>query len=229
MALEKDDPELYWFSPEERGVLPLESFNVPRGLKRAMKERPYTVTVDTDFEAVIRGCAEWAANARIPGSTRPSSRFTARCSRRAMRIRSRVWANPSPRRGEDRRGASSGAEFRSSPHPDPPPAGERILVGGPVRRFAGGGVLRREHVLPRARCQQDRAGGAGRYPARGGLFAARYAICQRPPETVRRRRGEEEGLYDEVGEGPQRVAQPVEPLLDGLGCAGARLPRRAPA
>ncbi len=32
--------------------------------------------------------------------------------------------SPSPLRGEDRRGASSGAEFRSSPHPDPPPAGE---------------------------------------------------------------------------------------------------------
>ncbi len=56
MALEKDDPELYWFSPEERGVLPLATFNIPRGLKRAMKTRPYTITVDTDFEGVIRAC-----------------------------------------------------------------------------------------------------------------------------------------------------------------------------
>ncbi len=56
MALNKDDPELYWFSPEERGVLPLETFNIPRGLKRSMKHRDYTITVDTAFEAVIRAC-----------------------------------------------------------------------------------------------------------------------------------------------------------------------------
>lgn len=56
MALAKDDPELYWFSPEERGVLPLERFNIPRGLARAMKKHPYTITVDTAFEAVIRAC-----------------------------------------------------------------------------------------------------------------------------------------------------------------------------
>ncbi len=56
MALNKDDPELYWFSPEERGVLPLETFNIPRGLARAMKKHSYTLTVDTAFEQVIRAC-----------------------------------------------------------------------------------------------------------------------------------------------------------------------------
>jgi leucyl/phenylalanyl-tRNA---protein transferase len=56
MAMEKDDPELYWFCPEERGVLPIEGFNLPRGLKRAMKSHPFTLTVDRDFDAVIRAC-----------------------------------------------------------------------------------------------------------------------------------------------------------------------------
>lgn len=56
MALDKDDPELYWFAPEERGVLPIEKFNIPRGLRRAMKDHPYKVTIDRDFEAVIRAC-----------------------------------------------------------------------------------------------------------------------------------------------------------------------------
>ncbi|MES2984439.1 MAG: leucyl/phenylalanyl-tRNA--protein transferase [Pseudomonadota bacterium] len=56
MALEKDDPELYWFCPEERGVLPIAGFNIPRGLQRSMKKHTYTVTVDTQFEAVIRAC-----------------------------------------------------------------------------------------------------------------------------------------------------------------------------
>jgi len=57
MAMEADDPELYWFSPDERGVIPLGQFNIPRGLKRAMKKHAYTVTVDRAFEAVMRGCA----------------------------------------------------------------------------------------------------------------------------------------------------------------------------
>lgn len=56
MALNRDDPELYWFSPEERGVLPLDTFNIPRGLARAMKKHDYTITVDTAFEEVIRAC-----------------------------------------------------------------------------------------------------------------------------------------------------------------------------
>lgn len=56
MALNKDDPELYWFSPEERGVLPLDTFNIPRGLARAMKKHDYIITVDTAFGEVIRAC-----------------------------------------------------------------------------------------------------------------------------------------------------------------------------
>lgn len=56
MALDKDDPELYWFAPEERGVLPIKEFNIPRGLARAMRKYDYSVTVDKDFDAVIRAC-----------------------------------------------------------------------------------------------------------------------------------------------------------------------------
>lgn len=56
MALDKDDPELYWFTPEERGVLPIEKFNIPRGLRRAMKDNPYTITINRDFDGVIRAC-----------------------------------------------------------------------------------------------------------------------------------------------------------------------------
>ena len=57
MAMAADDSELYWFSPDERGVMPIADFHIPRGLKRAMKKHDYTVTVDRCFDAVIRGCA----------------------------------------------------------------------------------------------------------------------------------------------------------------------------
>ena len=56
MAMSKDDPELYWFSPEERGVLPLETFHVPHGLKKVLKEGRFRLTVDAAFEEVIRAC-----------------------------------------------------------------------------------------------------------------------------------------------------------------------------
>jgi leucyl/phenylalanyl-tRNA--protein transferase len=56
MALDQNDPELYWFSPEQRGVLPIEAFNIPRGLKRVMKTHNFTLKVDTAFEEVIRAC-----------------------------------------------------------------------------------------------------------------------------------------------------------------------------
>lgn len=63
MAKNADDPEIYWFHPEERGVLPLQDFNVPRGLKRVMKEHDFTLTVDTAFRKVMEACAE-VTNAR---------------------------------------------------------------------------------------------------------------------------------------------------------------------
>ena len=57
MALAADDPELYWFSPEERGVLPLgDGFHIPTSLAKFMKTQPYRITVDTAFEQVIRAC-----------------------------------------------------------------------------------------------------------------------------------------------------------------------------
>lgn len=57
MALDKDDPELYWFSPEERGVMPIADFHIPRGLKRVLKDHAFTITVDKDFDGVIRACS----------------------------------------------------------------------------------------------------------------------------------------------------------------------------
>lgn len=56
MALTRDDPELFWFAPEERGVIPLDRFKIPRGLKRALPQLNYTLTINQDFDAVIRAC-----------------------------------------------------------------------------------------------------------------------------------------------------------------------------
>lgn len=57
MAESADDPQLYWIEPQSRGLLPLDAVNVPRRLARTIRQAPYEVTIDIDFEGVIAGCA----------------------------------------------------------------------------------------------------------------------------------------------------------------------------
>jgi leucyl/phenylalanyl-tRNA---protein transferase len=53
-----EDPDLFWVDPERRGILPLEAFHVPRRLKKTVRRGAFEIRSDTDFEAVMRGCAE---------------------------------------------------------------------------------------------------------------------------------------------------------------------------
>ena len=57
MAESADDPALYWIEPQQRGVLPLDTFTIPRRLLRTVRTTALTVTIDTDYEGVIAGCA----------------------------------------------------------------------------------------------------------------------------------------------------------------------------
>jgi leucyl/phenylalanyl-tRNA--protein transferase len=56
MALE--DGEIGWFSPDPRGVIPLETFRVGRRLARVIRQARFEVAVDRDFPGVMRACAE---------------------------------------------------------------------------------------------------------------------------------------------------------------------------
>lgn len=47
-----------WWCPDPRAVLPLDALHVPRRLERTMRSAAWDVSVDTDFEAVIRACDE---------------------------------------------------------------------------------------------------------------------------------------------------------------------------
>lgn len=58
MAKARDDDEVYWVQPKERGVIPLNAFHVPRSLRKTLKKKNYDVKIDTAFTAVIDGCAE---------------------------------------------------------------------------------------------------------------------------------------------------------------------------
>src|ERR1700704_3233399 len=57
MAENADDPALYWFEPEKRGIIPLDAFHIPSRLARTVRNTPYIVTCDRDFDAVIEACA----------------------------------------------------------------------------------------------------------------------------------------------------------------------------
>ena len=57
MAERRDDPTLYWISPEKRGVIPLDAFHVPRRLRRTIKSAGFEITADRAFGQVMRACA----------------------------------------------------------------------------------------------------------------------------------------------------------------------------
>lgn len=58
MAEHRDSTELRWFYPQKRGILPLDAFHVPASLAKLCRKKPFTITTDTAFEAVIRACAD---------------------------------------------------------------------------------------------------------------------------------------------------------------------------
>ena len=66
MAERRNDPLLYWVSPEKRGIVPLDAFHVPRRLARTVRAGPFTVTSDRAFADVMTACA-------APAPGRPES------------------------------------------------------------------------------------------------------------------------------------------------------------
>ena len=53
-----EDGEIGWFSPDPRGVIPLDAFHVPSRLARVVRQGTFEVRIDTRFEDVMRACAE---------------------------------------------------------------------------------------------------------------------------------------------------------------------------
>jgi leucyl/phenylalanyl-tRNA--protein transferase len=52
-----EDGQIGWFSPDPRGVLPLDAFRIPSRLARALRQGRFEVAIDRDFEGVMRACA----------------------------------------------------------------------------------------------------------------------------------------------------------------------------
>lgn len=53
-----EDGEILWFSPERRGLIPLDGrFHIPHGLAKSLKRKPFEIRWDTAFREVMLGCA----------------------------------------------------------------------------------------------------------------------------------------------------------------------------
>jgi leucyl/phenylalanyl-tRNA---protein transferase len=57
MAEDADADDLFWVSPQKRGILPLDSFHVSRSLRKTLRSHPYAIRVDTDWKGIVEGCA----------------------------------------------------------------------------------------------------------------------------------------------------------------------------
>ena len=54
-----EEGEILWFSPERRGLIPLDDrFHIPHGLAKSMKRKPFEIRWDSAFREVMLGCAE---------------------------------------------------------------------------------------------------------------------------------------------------------------------------
>lgn len=58
MSESRDDPEIFWVDPQMRGIIPLDGFRISRSLARTMRRGHFTITMNTAFADVVKGCAD---------------------------------------------------------------------------------------------------------------------------------------------------------------------------
>ena len=58
MAESRDDPDVFWVDPRERGVLPLDGFHMSRSLARRMRKGDCRATLNVGFVDILDGCAD---------------------------------------------------------------------------------------------------------------------------------------------------------------------------
>jgi leucyl/phenylalanyl-tRNA--protein transferase len=53
-----EDGRIRWYSPDPRTIIDLDRFHVSRRLTRTLRQRKFEISVNRDFDGVIRGCAD---------------------------------------------------------------------------------------------------------------------------------------------------------------------------
>lgn len=57
MADNREDQEIFWVEPRERAIIPLEGLHVSKSLRKVLRSDRFNVTLNKDFEGVMRACA----------------------------------------------------------------------------------------------------------------------------------------------------------------------------
>jgi leucyl/phenylalanyl-tRNA---protein transferase len=52
-----DVGRIEWYSPDPRAIIPLHRFKVSRSLRQTLRKKKFQITMDTEFENVMRCCA----------------------------------------------------------------------------------------------------------------------------------------------------------------------------
>ena len=58
MAENADDADMFWVDPNERGIIPLDAFHIPRSLRKTIRQGDFEMRYDSAFPAVLDSCAE---------------------------------------------------------------------------------------------------------------------------------------------------------------------------
>jgi len=56
---------IYWYDPNPRAIIPLDTFHLPRSLARTIRRSKFEIRVDTAFRAVMLACAEPASGREV--------------------------------------------------------------------------------------------------------------------------------------------------------------------
>jgi len=91
MSEDATDDDIFWVSPELRGILPLDGFRLSTSLRKAIRKSGFTIKVDTDFEAIIEGCATIGADRETTWINRTIRNVYGELFRRGVAHTVEVW------------------------------------------------------------------------------------------------------------------------------------------
>ena len=174
-----EDTPILWWSPDPRLVLFPAELHVPRSLRRTINSRRFTVTVDAAYNRVVDACAD---------TPRPGQPGT--------------WLLPEMRRAYKRLHREGAGPFRGG-------LGRRgNLAGGIYGVSLGPDLLRRVHVLCRARRLQDGPGLAGAAAGAVGVRVHGLPADHGPYAAFRGARDSAPGIHDRSEELPAPCRPP---------------------
>jgi leucyl/phenylalanyl-tRNA---protein transferase len=55
---ESDAKEIFWYSPDPRAIIPIDAYKPSKSLKPTINSNKFEIKIDTQFEAVMRNCAQ---------------------------------------------------------------------------------------------------------------------------------------------------------------------------